>query len=92
MAVEEALIPISQIPKNIRGGLPNRKRYLAAEDSLRARGMIRDGVHLSPSIDYNALRKARLVKRSKPQEAPQPQVEEKKEQVVGSAAGDEGNR
>lgn len=92
MAVEEALIPISQIPKNIRGGLPNRKRYLAAEDSLRARGMIREGVHLSPSIDYNALRKARLVKRSKPQESPQPQVEEKKEQVVGSAAGDVGNR
>lgn len=57
MAVEEALIPISQIPKDARGSLVNYKRYLTAEDTLRARGVIREGVHLSESIDYNKLRR-----------------------------------
>ena len=40
MQVEEALIPISQVPKEVRGGLPKRKRYLTAEDTLLARGVI----------------------------------------------------
>ncbi len=52
MEVEEALIPISQIPPSVRGGLPNRKRYETAEDTLRARGVIREEARLSWSIEY----------------------------------------
>ncbi|MEO5930174.1 MAG: L,D-transpeptidase [Candidatus Kapaibacterium sp.] len=59
MGVEEAWIPISQVPTDARGGIPNRARYLAAEDTLRARGVIRSGVSLSASINYNAIRKAK---------------------------------
>ena len=43
MAVEEALIPISQVPAGVRGALPDRDRYKFAEDTLRARGVIRGG-------------------------------------------------
>ncbi len=64
MGVEEALIPISQVPSEVRGGLPNRDRYLYAEDTLRARGVIRDGVKLSASINYNKLRASKAVKRA----------------------------
>ncbi len=59
MGVEEALIPMSQVPTGARGGVPNRQRYLTAEDTLRARGIIRPGVSLSASINYNAIRKAK---------------------------------
>lgn len=53
---EEAYIPISQIPEDARGSLPNRKRYLVAEDTLRARGVIREGVSITPSVNFNKLR------------------------------------
>jgi hypothetical protein len=59
MGVEEAWIPMSQVPADARGGIPNRQRYLVAEDTLRARGQIRPEVHLSASINYNAIRKAK---------------------------------
>lgn len=65
MAVEEALIPISQVPANVRGGLPNRDRYKYAEDTLRARGVIRSEARLAASIDYNKRREAKA-KRAKP--------------------------
>ena len=52
MEVEEALIPISQIPPSVRGGLPNRERYETAEDTLRARGVLREEARLSWSIEY----------------------------------------
>lgn len=55
---EEAWIPISQIPQSVRGGLPNRERYIAAEDTLRMRGIIRDGVKLRASIQYTKKKKA----------------------------------
>jgi len=71
MGVEEAWIPISQVPKDARGAIPNRKRYLVAEDTLRARGIIREGVTLSPSIDYNERRKAKLAN-TKPKPVPKP--------------------
>jgi hypothetical protein len=64
MGVEEALIPISQVPHSVRGGLPNRNRYKFAEDTLRARGVIREEARLSPSIDYNRRRAARRAVRS----------------------------
>lgn len=59
MGVEEAWIPMSQVPGDARGGIANRQRYLVAEDTLRARGVIRPGVHLSASINYNKIRKAK---------------------------------
>lgn len=59
LGIEEALIPISQVPVKLRNGLPNKKRYLYAEDTLRARGLIREGVSLSSSIDYNERRATR---------------------------------
>jgi len=65
MEVEEALIPISQIPKVVRGGLPDKTRYVNAEQILRERGQIREGVSLSESIDYNQLRKERRERAAK---------------------------
>lgn len=56
MHVEEALIPISQIPKDVRGALPDRKRYVDAEQILRDRGVIRESIDLRESINYNKLR------------------------------------
>lgn len=68
LEVEEALIPISQIPKEVRGGLPNRTRYVTAEDTLRARGVIRPEAHLLASIDYNKRRAERAAKKAKEEE------------------------
>lgn len=61
-AVEEALIPISQIPREVRGGLSNRKRYITADSVLRARGVIREGITLKESINFNKLRQQRKLK------------------------------
>lgn len=64
MAVEESLIPISQIPPEVRWQLPQKERYLYAEDTLRARGWIRQEAELSESVNYNKLRreKAKLLR------------------------------
>jgi hypothetical protein len=56
MSVEEALIPISQVPKESRGSLRNIKRYMTADSILRARGLIRPQVRLLESINYNERR------------------------------------
>ena len=61
-AVEEALIPISQIPREVRGGLSNRKRYITADSVLRSRGVIREGVSLKESINFNKLRQQRKMR------------------------------
>jgi hypothetical protein len=58
MAVEEALIPIIQIPQSSRGRLPNRKRFEEAEKILREKGIIRPNVTLTPSVNFNAKRRA----------------------------------
>lgn len=81
MEIEEALIPISQIPKEVRGGLPNRKRYLTAEDTLRARGIIREHIHLSASINYNKRREERAARKAKAEE-------ERKQREAASTDGD----
>ena len=65
MAVEEALIPICQIPQTSRGVLRNRNRYETAEDTLRARGIIRPGVTLTPSVDFNKNRRLRQAAKHK---------------------------
>lgn len=65
MAVEEALIPISQIPKESRGALPNRSRYLYAEDTLRARGHLREGVTITQSVNFNKIKRERAAAKRK---------------------------
>jgi hypothetical protein len=62
MSVEEALIPISQIPKVVRGALPDHTRYAKAEEVLRERGTIREGVNLRESIDFNKLRREKKLR------------------------------
>ena len=73
MGVEEALIPISQIPPEVRWQLPQKERYLHAEDSLRSRGWIRQEVELAESINYNKLRrdKAKILRQDQLRKAKQ---------------------
>ncbi len=59
LEVEEALIPICQIPKESRGGLVNLQRYINAEDTLRARGVIRAGTKLRETVNFNKIRRDR---------------------------------
>ena len=65
MEFEEALIPISQIPKTVRGILPSRHKYLYAEDTLRARGVIREGVEITVSVDFNRERRLKAARKAK---------------------------
>ncbi len=69
MQVEQALIPLSQIPKVVRGALQDHARYAKAEEVLRERGWIRDGVRLRESIDYNKLRRDRKLEQDKKRRA-----------------------
>ena len=62
MKVEEALIPISQIPKVSRWSLKNRERYETAEDTLRARGIIREHIKLIKTRDFNKERREKKEK------------------------------
>lgn len=71
-AVEEALIPISQIPKEARGAVHNRKRYMTADSVLRERGIIRPHITLRESINFNELRQE---KRRRANEAKNRKVE-----------------
>jgi hypothetical protein len=57
MAVEEALIPISQIPQETRHKLDHKERYLYAEDTLRQRGVIRAEAVLEESVNHNKERR-----------------------------------
>jgi len=81
MEVEEALIPMSQVPKDARGAVPNRKRYLFAYDTLVKRGVIDTTFKLRESIDYNKLREGRVAARKKAEDKKkeQQQPEVKKE-------------
>jgi hypothetical protein len=63
MEYEEALIPISQIPKDARGSLTNISRYETAEEVLRNRGVIRSHVQLTTTRNFNHEKKARSTKR-----------------------------
>ncbi len=73
MSVEEALIPISQVPKESRGSLRNYKRYITADSVLRERGIIRPHVKLLESINYNERRaKKAAAKRAAEIKAAQP--------------------
>jgi len=59
LAVEEPWIPISQIPEKLRRGLPNKRRYIVARDTLLARGIIDSTFRFRASVDYNELRRQR---------------------------------
>ena len=65
MDVEEAYIPIKQIPEEIQGWIPNRKRYLVAEDTLRARGIIPEDVTLIESVNFNKRRREKKAREAK---------------------------
>jgi len=62
MAVEEAIIPISQIPLDARGSLRDYNRFLYGEDTLRARGIIRPGVRLIETRNFNKERREKAKK------------------------------
>lgn len=89
MEIEEALIPMSQIPPSVRGSLPNRDRYRYAEDTLRARGVLREGVSLSASIEYTRLRKEREKERLRKEK--EKQEKEKKKEQPAAPVQNEGN-
>lgn len=63
MEVEEALIPISQIPEDTRGWLPKVERYKYAEDTLRARGIIQENIRITPSVNFNKIRRLKAKKK-----------------------------
>jgi len=42
--------------------LSNRKRYITADSVLRSRGVIREGVSLKESINFNKLRQQRKMR------------------------------
>lgn len=57
MSVEEAIIPISQIPVDARGSLVDYNKFRFGEDTLRARGVIRPGVRLIETRNFNRERR-----------------------------------
>lgn len=65
MQVEDAVIPICQIPTGSRGVLPNKKKYIYGEDTLRKRGVIRPGVVLTQSVNFNTRRRIELLEKQK---------------------------
>ncbi len=65
MKVEEALIPWCQIPDGSKSSIPDKERYRYAEDTLRARGVIREGVRLIHTINFNKLRREKAAREAK---------------------------
>lgn len=64
MAVDEALIPWSQIPDMSKNALA-KKKFFYAEDSLRSWGIIREGVQIQKSINFNLLKKQKEAEKLK---------------------------
>lgn len=65
MEVEEALIPWCQIPDDSKMTIRNRSRYIHAEDTLRARGIIRPGVKLIETVNFNKVRRLKAAREAK---------------------------
>jgi len=65
MTVDEALIPMCQIPEVSRPRLRNKERYVHAEDSLRKLGVIRAGVKLIETVDFNKQKRLKAAKLDK---------------------------
>lgn len=90
MEVEEALIPYCQIPDGAKGSLRNRKRFIHAEDTLRARGIIRPHVKLIHTFNYNDHRRkqAALEAKKKEEEEKKKAEEEREERLRKYLGGD----
>lgn len=85
MDVEKALIPWVQIPDGSKGSVPDKQRYIYAEDTLRARGIIREGVRLIPTVDFNKLRRekaAREWKKKEEEERKQLEIQKQNETQI----------
>ncbi len=65
MEVEEALIPFCQIPHSSRWHYAGKKKFVYAEDTLRARGIIREGVKLIESVNFNEKRRKEKARKEK---------------------------
>lgn len=78
---EDPFIPIQQIPREARGSLVNKERYIHAEDSLRARGYLRPNITLRESVNYNTIRKQRRA-----------EAEKKKQEEIKKAGEAENNQ
>lgn len=92
LEVEEALIPIIQIPKSSRGSLRNREAYVTAEETLRKRGVIREGIVLTPSVDFNKQRRLRKAAEHKRKiEEEQKKKESEVQPVEETSTNDESN-
>jgi L,D-transpeptidase-like protein len=80
MAVEEALIPWCQIPDGAKGRIKNKNRFRYGEDTLRARGIIREGVNLIVTRNFNDERRKKEAaeKRKKAEEEKLKAEEEQK--------------
>ncbi len=76
MAVDEPLIPIVQIPEDVRGGLINKHLFVLAEDSLRKLGVIREGVQITPSVNFNKLRRIKKIQELKEKQLKEQQIKE----------------
>ncbi len=57
MEVEEALIPWCQIPDGAKWNIRDKNRFRYAEDTLRARGIIKPHVKLIKSVNFNEQRR-----------------------------------
>ncbi len=78
MEIEMALIPWCQIPGGSKLSIPNRERYIHAEDTLRARGIIDKDVRLIHTKNYNEeRRKKEKLAKKKEEERKQKELEEK---------------
>lgn len=89
LELEEALVPMSQIPKDVRGALPNRRRYVAADSILRERGVIRQDVSLRESINFNKLRRERKARAAAAEEARKREEEAKAKRATTTVGGSE---
>ena len=77
MEVEEALIPWCQIPLMSRNA-DARKKFLYAEDTLRARGIIRPDVRLIETQNFNKLRREKEALEAKKKE----EEEKKRKEMI----------
>ncbi len=65
LEIEEALIPMCQIPVSSRWRYAQNKKFIYAEDTLRARGIIREGVKLIESVNFNEKRRKEKARKAK---------------------------
>lgn len=78
--VEEALIPWCQIPDASKWAFRGNNKFIYAEDTLRARGIIRPHVKLIETVNFNKLRRqkaAAAAKLKKAEELKKKELEKK---------------